>query len=465
MTTSTSLATTTSSAIARLNKQISSLTQQTTVALIQTSIANVGQLVPIVMDGTTVVDGYKRLEACNNLGIQPKTVQISKLGNGKQSSLQNLAIWTSLNVARGHLNANELALIAAELFRLQPTAPNGKKLSQEAICQNLGISVDTVGRVVTAQELAKEQGTEDTVKERLQRGDSPRQILRDLEGERIARYNLKTYCDTNLKVAQDLHAMAASNQQFSFIYADPPWAEAVTHTPYPTLPTGENGDTPNQDGTYPTVCSMAADIKKLAAKDAVLWLWTTSSLLQNGLRVMGAWGFKYATMIVWAKSRTNASKGAVLPKHELILVGKMPQEDGESLGEHQDIVLVAKRGSGLGTPKNPIPSVIELDAPNKVVHSQKPQKFAELASDLYPIQAKLELFARQARAGWTTWGNQSDGKALKQLATAKPRSGGHQRNQSATAGMAKHRGRPRKQTETIAKYGRINGILLNRGEQ
>ena len=472
MTNSKSLTTTISSSIASLNKQISPQTQQATTALIQASIASVGQLVPIVMNGAVVIDGHKRMVACKNLGIQPKTVQVSQLGNGNQSSPLNLAIWTSLNVARGHLSQNELALIAAELYQLRPTAPNGQKLSQEAICQNLGISPDTVGRVVTAQHLAKQQGAEDTVKERLQRGDSPRQILRDLEGERIARYNLKTYCQSNLKVAQDLHAMAASNQQFSFIYADPPWAEAIARTPYPTIPTGQNGDTPNQDGTYPTVCSMAADIKKLAAKDAVLWLWTTSSLLQNGLRVMEAWGFKYATMIVWAKSRTNQSKGAVLPKHELILVGKMRQEDEESLGEDQDIVLVAKRGSGLGTPENPIPSVIELPAPDKVVHSQKPEKFAELARRLYPTQAKLELFARQSRDGWATWGNQSDGKALKQLAAAKPRSGGHQNNKSATAGMAKHRGRrqvvqktivveSRAAYETSEEFNRTKNILLD----
>jgi N6-adenosine-specific RNA methylase IME4 len=406
------------------------------------------------------------LAACESLGIKPKIIQ--------SSSKDHLAIWTSLNLRRTHLSQNEKALIAAELYRLRPKADNGKKMTQEQICQKLEISDDTVDRVRKALKLAKDQGIEAEVIEQIKQGRSPRQVKRDLEGEKIAKLNLKTYLDTNLKLAHELHAMAQTNQQYSFIYADPPWAEAVPNAPYPTMPTGKDGDVPNPDGTCPTVCAMADDIKKLAAKDSVLWLWTTSSLLQNGLRVMEAWGFKYVTMIVWAKSKHNASKGAVLPKHELILVGKIRNEKDEEFGEDQDIVLVAKRGTGLGTPKHPIDSVFELPV-QKLVHSQKPEEFAKAAEGLYPTKAKLELFARRARDGWTTWGNQSDGKALQQL-QAKARSGGHQKKKSATAGMAEHRGRgrPRKvQPASIEKlaegyeecdeFNRTKNILLNPG--
>jgi N6-adenosine-specific RNA methylase IME4 len=395
------------------------------------------------------------------------------LGKGKTSSLNQLAIWTSLNVCRDHLNSNELALIAAELYRVRPTATNGKQLSQAQICQNLGVSPDTVDRIVKAQKIAKTQGpeAEAMVLERIQRGDSARQIGRDLEGEKIRQYNLKTYCDTNLKLSEELHQMGKTGVKFNFIYADPPWEEAVANLPYPTLKTGKEEDKPNQDGTYSTICSMADDVKAVTAKDAVLWLWTTSSLLQNGLRVMEAWGFKYVTMIVWAKSRANATKGAVKPKHELILVGKMRSKDGDEAGTDQDIVLVGKHDGGLGKPEHPIESVIELAA-RKLAHSEKPEEFAKLAEQLYPTQAKLELFARKKRDGWTTWGNQSDGKAL---AAAKQRSGGHQIQKSATAGMTQHRGRgrPRKQVVQVAQsrpeyemsdeFNRTKNILTNPG--
>lgn len=433
-----------SSSIAALNNQISQQTQDTAIAAIQASIKLVGQIVPVVMDGQVVIDGHKRLAACKKLNIVPKVIQV---GGGKSQ----LAVWTSLNLCRAHMSQNERALIACELYKLKPLNATGKKMTQEEICQELKISDETVGRVRKARELAAQLGKTDEVIERLKRGDSPRQVKCDLETNKIAQHNLKTYCKTNLKVAQQLHQMAALGQKFSFIYADPPWAEAVRSAPYPTMPTGKDGDLPNADGTYPSICSMAGDIKALAAKDSVLWLWTTSSLLMNGLRVLEAWGFKYVTQIVWVKDHTNASKGAVLPKHELILVGKMRCDDGEVLGEDQDIVLVAKRNAGLGSPRKPIKpiaSVIELPL-HEVIHSRKPEEVAEAAAGLYPTHPKLELFARQARNGWTTWGNQSNGKALKQLAAPKPRSGGHHSNPSAPKGATQHRGRgrPRKQVE------------------
>lgn len=466
-----SLTTSISSSIAALNNQVSKQTQEEAIQLIQRSIQAVGQIIPIVMDGDTVVDGHKRLAACRNLGIEPKVDQLA-------AGQDQLAVWTSLNFCRTHLDKNQRALVACELYRLRPLTKGGKRLSQEQICKNLEVSTDTVGRIIDAQALAKEQGTEAEVMERLKRGDSPRQVLKDQQNDKIVRQNLQTYLDTNLKVAHELHTMAQTNQQFSFVYADPPWAEAVNNAPYPTMPTGKDGDVPNEDGTYPTIWSMAGDIKKLAAKDSVLWLWTTSSLLQNGMRIMEAWGFKYVTMIVWAKHRSNTTKGAVRPKHELILVGKMRCEDNTELGEDQDIVLVGKHGTGLGAPKNRIESVIELPV-QKLVHSQKPEEFAEAAGKLYPTQAKLELFARRQRTGWTTWGNQSNGAALQQL-KAKPRSGGHQTSKSATAGMAKHRGRkPGKRAgqpvmptaqptasptyETSSEFVRIKNILLNPG--
>lgn len=435
---STSLTTSISSAIAGLNNQVSQQNQQATIALIQKSIADVGQLVPIVMNGTEIIDGHKRQQACANLKIQPKTVQVSSFGNG--NSLDEIAIWVSLNLGRGHLNPNELALIALELYRLRPLTPEGRKVSQEQICQNIGVSDDTVRRIKKAQQLAQALGQENVFKERIQLGHSAHEVVRDMQSEKIKRLNLKTNCDTNLKVAQELHAMAESTLEYEVIYADPPWAEACPDIPYDTMPTGKDGDVPNADGTYPTVCSMAGDIRKLAARNSVLWLWTTSSLVQNGLKVMETWGFKYTTMIVWAKDHANTTRGAVKPKHELILVGeKIKDENGQSHGADQDIVLIGKRGSGLKRPEHieQIESWVELPV-RKYAHSEKPEEFAAMAEHLYPTKTKLELFARRARTGWTCWGNQSDGKALAQ---AKARSGGHQSNKSATAGMVKHQGR------------------------
>lgn len=42
-------------------------------------------------------------------------------------------------------------------------------------------------------------------------------------------------------------------------------------------------------------------------------------------------------------------------------------------------------------------------------HSEKPTAVAEMIERLWPDAAKIELFARAARAGWDGWGNQVSG--------------------------------------------------------
>lgn len=45
-------------------------------------------------------------------------------------------------------------------------------------------------------------------------------------------------------------------------------------------------------------------IKEIAAEDgAILALWVPSSLLQEGLDIMNAWGFKHKQTYVWVKSK------------------------------------------------------------------------------------------------------------------------------------------------------------------
>ncbi len=39
-------------------------------------------------------------------------------------------------------------------------------------------------------------------------------------------------------------------------------------------------------------------------------------------------------------------------------------------------------------------------------HSKKPQKAYEMIESLYPNASKIELFARNKREGWDSWGNE-----------------------------------------------------------
>lgn len=55
-------------------------------------------------------------------------------------------------------------------------------------------------------------------------------------------------------------------------------------------------------------------VADLAAKDSVLFLWTTFPMLPEALRVVSAWGFKFKTVaFVWLKqNRTKRKKNHIL---------------------------------------------------------------------------------------------------------------------------------------------------------
>src|SRR5204862_70197 len=53
-----------------------------------------------------------------------------------------------------------------------------------------------------------------------------------------------------------------------------------------------------------------ASLEVPAAKDAVLFLWSTCGVLPQALAVMSAWGFEYRAHIVWVKPSPGIGTGA-----------------------------------------------------------------------------------------------------------------------------------------------------------
>lgn len=126
-------------------------------------------------------------------------------------------------------------------------------------------------------------------------------------------------------------------------------------------------------------------VKDIAAKDAVLFMWTTNGHLEEALQVIEAWGFTYKSNMVWAKDRI-ALGFYFRTKHEILL-------------------LATKGNIGAPKPADRPPSA--LNSPRRR-HSQKPDEVYEYIERMYPDPRlhKLELFARNTRPGWHVWGNQ-----------------------------------------------------------
>jgi N6-adenosine-specific RNA methylase IME4 len=106
-------------------------------------------------------------------------------------------------------------------------------------------------------------------------------------------------------------------RHFAVILADPPWRfQAYSEA------TGSRRAASNHYAVMdlPDICSLPV-AHHLAARDAVLYLWTTAPFLEKAFTVIAAWGFKYSTGLVWIKDKIVTGYWA-RSQHEHLLIGR-----------------------------------------------------------------------------------------------------------------------------------------------
>jgi N6-adenosine-specific RNA methylase IME4 len=152
------------------------------------------------------------------------------------------------------------------------------------------------------------------------------------------------------------------------------------------------------------------------AADAHLWCWTTTTSLVDGLWLVDALGFRYVTHSVWCKTAlTNDLFGDPNP-----LMGI-----GQYLRGAHELLLLGVRGDGYAarTEARDIPSWFCAPPPRasdgKRIHSRKPEKAYQLI-EARSHGPRLEMFARVARPGWDSWGNESPAAAIAPPDTTPP---------------------------------------------
>ena len=172
--------------------------------------------------------------------------------------------------------------------------------------------------------------------------------------------------------------------EYDIIRADPAWRFASNSKAKPGR---------NAMRHYPCMKDSeiaALPVKDWAARDALLFMWTTAPMLARSMPILDAWGFKYVSQLVWVKSRIATGFWA-RNRHE--------------------IVLIAKRGKFPCPKPAPFPDSV-IEAPT-MRHSQKPEALQDRVDAVWPTARKLEMFARRDRAGWDLWGNESPQRGLK----------------------------------------------------
>jgi N6-adenosine-specific RNA methylase IME4 len=179
---------------------------------------------------------------------------------------------------------------------------------------------------------------------------------------------------------------------YRVVVADPPW-DFRSNSPAK----------PGRNARRHYDCMSLADIgalpvKDIVAKDAVLFLWITGPFMSIGahLPLMESWGFKPSGMgFVWIKLNPKAPQ-LFFVERDLATGG------GFTTRKNAEFCLIGKRGKSVRESGRIHEVIIE---PRRE-HSRKPDTFYRRVR-AYSRGPYLELFARQSREGFDSWGRES----------------------------------------------------------
>ena len=301
-----------------------------------------------------IIDGRNRYIACTDLGIEPKYREWNGTGSP-------VSFVISLNLHRRHLNESQRGAVARKIESMPQGRPNKDAnlhlISRKEAADLLNVSERTVANIAKIEREAPKllpiiESGEMRVSKAIQ------EINRK---ERVGKVREVSELVTEVK--------------YPVIYADPPWRYEHSKT--------DNRKIENQ---YPT---MSLDelyelpVGKLATDDAVLFMWTTSPKLEEAMWVISAWDFVYRTNMIWIKDKIGM---------------------GYYARQQHELLLIATRGSlPVPEPANRHSSIIEYP---RMEHSQKPDSVYGIIESMYPEYKRMELFARDRRDGWSSWGNE-----------------------------------------------------------
>jgi len=345
------------------------------ISALAASIEAVGLLHPVVVtaDDYRLVAGERRLRAAKHLGWDLISVNIVK---NLDDALPLLQAERDENTCRKDFLPEEAVALADAIAPIEERAARERQGTRtDKHSDKLSESQKAESRQRVASAVGMSHATLTKAREVVRAAESKPE-LRPLVDEmnrtgKVAGVHKKL---TVMRQAEEIKAEPPPMPKgpFRVIVADPPWRygrdDDPTHrsaNPYPTM-------------TLDAIKAMP--VADIAAKDSVLWLWTTNGFLRESFEVLDAWGFTYKTCLTWAKHKIGTGdylRGQT--EHCLFAVKGRPTV----LSGSQSTLLTANAGA----------------------HSAKPDEFYSAVESLCP-GSKCELFSRKPRDGWTLFGNE-----------------------------------------------------------
>ncbi len=156
-------------------------------------------------------------------------------------------------------------------------------------------------------------------------------------------------------------------------------ATAIVDPPWPVMQQGKLGAI-NHYKLMTLEQIKALPVGSLCAENAHCWLWVTNATMEEGFKVLRAWGFEPRSIFTWFKPRLGL---------------------GVYLRNCTEHCILATRGKMPVKVKNqPNAGIFPVQD-----HSHKPEELYDIVERVSP-GPYLELFARRPRHGWAVWGNE-----------------------------------------------------------
>lgn len=173
--------------------------------------------------------------------------------------------------------------------------------------------------------------------------------------------------------------------KYEILLTDPPWKQTKG---------GKRKARPNQDKQLDYQTMSLEDIKKIqehvsnnvCEETHTVFMWTIDKFLHETEKMMIELGYKLHARMIWDKTNGVAPAFTVRYSHEYLLwfyKPKMMKIAEEMRGKYRTVF-----------------------TEKATKHSKKPICAYEMIEKLYPNATKLEMYARNFRDGWHSWGNE-----------------------------------------------------------
>lgn len=175
-------------------------------------------------------------------------------------------------------------------------------------------------------------------------------------------------------------------EKYQVIYADPGWAYGSR---------GARGGWMGElDYTTSTIGALKElPVNGLAPKDAVLFMWTTASFMDQAILLGQAWGFRFIRVDkVWAKTKKS---------------GKVHGVPGPWGFTDAEFIILFARGKMCSHQAVKNQKTVVWEEPYPGTHSEKPDCFRDMIKERFPDMKKIEMFSRTISDGWDSWGDQA----------------------------------------------------------